>query len=72
MSEKNLNKNSKTDWARLDAMTDEDIDTSDIPPLDGDFFANAELRMPTEKSIDSPSTAKYLLRAVTAKQLKSK
>lgn len=27
-------------------MTDEDIDTSDIPPLDEFFFATAQLRMP--------------------------
>jgi len=50
MSENNSNRNSKTDWAGLDAMTDEDIDTSDIPPLDEEFFANAELRMPKAKS----------------------
>lgn len=27
-------------------MTDDEIDTSDIPPLTDDFFANAKLRMP--------------------------
>jgi uncharacterized protein (DUF4415 family) len=27
-------------------MTDEEIDTSDIPPLDETFFANARLRIP--------------------------
>ena len=37
---------SKTDWARIDAMSDEDIDTSDIPPLSEEFFAKAQLRMP--------------------------
>ncbi|CAN5480635.1 hypothetical protein BH18ACI3_BH18ACI3_18410 [soil metagenome] len=46
----NLNKKSKTDWARIDAMTDDDIDTSDIPELDDDFFASAELRMPKNKT----------------------
>ena len=30
-------------------MTDEDIDTSDIPLLDDDFFARAELRLPEPK-----------------------
>jgi len=39
-------------------MTDEDIDTSDSPPLDDDFFARAEWRMPEKKravtlSVDS-------------------
>lgn len=37
---------SRTDWARIDAMSDEDIDTSDIPPLSDEFFAKAQLRMP--------------------------
>jgi uncharacterized protein (DUF4415 family) len=37
---------SKTDWARIDAMSDDDIDTSDIPPLSDEFFARAKLRMP--------------------------
>lgn len=27
-------------------MTDEDIDTSDIPPLSEEFFTKAKLRMP--------------------------
>jgi hypothetical protein len=36
-----LKKQSKTDWARVDAMKDEDIDHSDIPELDDDFFAKA-------------------------------
>ncbi len=49
MSGNNLSGQSKTDWARLDAMTDADIDTSDIPPLDENFFANARLRMPKRK-----------------------
>jgi uncharacterized protein (DUF4415 family) len=29
-------------------MTDEEIDYSDIPPLDDDFFARAKLRMPDQ------------------------
>lgn len=40
---------SRTDWDRVKTMTDEQIDTSDIPPLDESFFANAELRMPQAK-----------------------
>ncbi len=50
MSVNNLKTQSKTDWARIDQMTDEDIDTSDIPPLDDDFFARAEWRMPKKKT----------------------
>ncbi len=30
-------------------MTDEEIDTSDIPPLDDTFFANAKLQLPKER-----------------------
>ncbi len=46
MNVKNMNRPSETDWARIDAMTDEMIDTSDIPPLSDEFFAKATLRMP--------------------------
>jgi len=41
-----MNNTSKTDWARIDAMTDDEIDTSDIPPLNDGFFSKAKLRMP--------------------------
>lgn len=41
-----MNNTSRTDWARIDAMSDEDIDTSDIPPLSEEFFTKAQLRMP--------------------------
>ncbi len=50
MSVKNLKKPSETDWARIDRMTDEEIDTSDSPPLDDDFFSRAEWRMPEKKT----------------------
>lgn len=49
MSAKPMKKPSRTDWTRVDALQDEDIDTSDIPPLDADFFAEAELRLPSAK-----------------------
>ena len=49
MSENSTENISLTDWERIDALTDEEIDTTDIPPLDDDFFANAELRMPESK-----------------------
>jgi hypothetical protein len=44
-------KQTETDCARLEAMTDKEIDTYDIPPLDESFFAYAELRMPKDKII---------------------
>ena len=49
MSAKNLESSSETNWERLDEMTDDQVDTSDIPPLDDAFFANAELRLPKGK-----------------------
>ena len=50
MSVNDLKKPSATDWARIDKMTDEDIDLSDSPPLDDDFFARAGWRMPEKKT----------------------
>ena len=49
MSASNLKRPSETDWAKVEAMTDEEIDTSDVPSLDEAFFANAKLRMPKGK-----------------------
>lgn len=46
MNVSDMNNTSRTDWARIDAMSDEEIDTSDIPPLSEEFFAKAQLRMP--------------------------
>jgi hypothetical protein len=37
---------SRTDWKRVDAMKDSDIDFSDIPELGPDFFKNAILWRP--------------------------
>jgi uncharacterized protein (DUF4415 family) len=34
----------QTDWARLDAMSDEDIDYSDIPEMTDEMFARAIVR----------------------------
>lgn len=53
MNGNNLNKHLETDWARLEAMTDDEIDTSDIPPLNDDFFAKGELRLPKQKPLIS-------------------
>ncbi len=50
MSKNDLNNTSRTDWAALESMTDEEIDYSDIPPLTDDFFENATLRIPASQS----------------------
>jgi uncharacterized protein (DUF4415 family) len=47
MKEGVMSNTSRTDWSRIDAMTDDDIDTSDIPPLTDEFFSKAKLRMPS-------------------------
>jgi len=41
-----MNKVSVTNWDRVDALSDAEIDTSDIPPLDAAFFARATVRVP--------------------------
>jgi uncharacterized protein (DUF4415 family) len=43
-----LPKTSRTDWERLDSMTDEDIDTSEIPELDDECFKGAKMNFPHE------------------------
>ncbi|MFT3745444.1 MAG: BrnA antitoxin family protein [Pyrinomonadaceae bacterium] len=44
MNKKDISQRSETDWARIDAMKDEEIDFSDIPRLTPEFFANGILR----------------------------
>ena len=51
MNGSSLNRPSETDWKKVNEMGDEEIDTSDIPPLDESFFAKAKLRMPKQVSI---------------------
>ncbi len=51
MNKRNLVPTSRTDWQRVDAMTDKDIDYSDIPELDDDFFQHAKLQLPERKAV---------------------
>ena len=46
MSKKSI----KSDLARVDRMTDADIDYSDIPPLDKTFFTKAAAAWPPAKT----------------------
>ncbi len=43
-----MNKQSQTDWARIDALRDEEIDYSEIPDLGNDeaFWSQAEAVVP--------------------------
>lgn len=49
MREKPTKNTLESDWARVDAMVDEEIDTTDIPPLTEDFFRRARVRMPKQQ-----------------------
>jgi hypothetical protein len=49
MSVRDLKKKSETDWARIDRMTDDEINTSDIPPLDDAFFERAIRVLPRRR-----------------------
>ena len=49
MSAKPLKRKSKTNWERVDNLTDKQVDTSDIGPLDEDFFRHTALSMRAPK-----------------------
>lgn len=44
-----MKKSSKTNWTKIDAMSDDDIDYSDSPELTEEFFKIAFIRKPTHK-----------------------
>lgn len=44
MNNEPTSSNSQTDWQRLDAMTDEEIDFSDCPEITPEMFAKAVVR----------------------------
>ena len=44
MKKSRISNKSQTDWARLDALADEDIDLSDIPEITPELFAKAVVR----------------------------
>ena len=44
MKKSRTSKKSETDWKRLDAMKDEDIDLSDIPEIPPEMFARGIIR----------------------------
>jgi uncharacterized protein (DUF4415 family) len=41
----------QTDWQRLESLSDDAIDTSDIPELDESFFAQAQFRQIDQKTV---------------------
>lgn len=44
MSKKTISKQSETDWDRVDAMADEEIDLSETPEVSPEMFARAVVR----------------------------
>lgn len=42
---------SKTDWTRLDSMSDKDIDLSDCPEVTPDMFAKAVVRRGSKQQV---------------------
>ena len=46
---------SRTNWEHLDALSDEEIDTSDIPPLTEEDFARSEWRFPAAARSVAPA-----------------
>jgi len=50
MSAKDFSNTSGTNWEALEAMEDEGIDYSDIPPLTAEFFEKATLKIPAPQA----------------------
>jgi uncharacterized protein (DUF4415 family) len=46
-----MNKRSKTNWKQLTEMKEKNIDTSDIPELDDDFFRLANIKVPAKQPV---------------------
>ncbi len=50
MKKHTTKKRSRTNWAKIDALKDREIDTSDIPEQGKAFFKHAVLRLPEPKT----------------------
>ncbi len=53
MKERDLNSTSRTNWEQVDSFQDNQIDTTDIPPLDDEFFNRVQLRTPSTSTVIS-------------------
>ncbi len=54
-----MNRTSRTDWDRLNKMTDEEIDYSDIPPLTDEFFDRAKVVLHNTVELDPAVLARF-------------
>lgn len=50
MNKTSIQKKSGTDWPRIRQMKDEDIDYTDVPPVDRAVFHKMVIRIPEKKS----------------------
>jgi len=50
VNKRTTKKRSRTNWARIDALKDNEIDTSDIPEQKKAFFKRAVLKLPESKA----------------------
>jgi uncharacterized protein (DUF4415 family) len=46
MNESSMNNTSRTNWEKVDSLSEDEIDTSDIPPLTEEFFAQSRWWQP--------------------------
>jgi hypothetical protein len=53
MNENAMNNTSKTNWEKIDALTEEEINTSDIPPLTEEFFSKSRWWKPVTSESDT-------------------
>ena len=53
MKKKNTERKSRTDFARVDGLKDNEIDYSDIPDLGEEFWKSAVVRLPKTKQMVS-------------------
>ncbi len=61
MNENAMNSTSRTNWEKVDSLTEEEIDTSDIPPLTEKFFSKSRWWKPLDKlNVLVPIDAKTL------------
>ena len=48
MNENAMNSTSETNWEKFDSLTEQEIDTSDSPPLTEEFFSKSRWWKPVE------------------------
>ena len=51
MNESAMNNTSRANWEKVDSLTEEEIDTSDIPPLTEEFFNRSRWWKPVVPSV---------------------